>query len=107
MKNYYEEVKEKIIISVICVIILIGLIVVINGTSESTEREEIKALEAILTEYEKEFNEETETEGRIEIAEEVDRLYKGVDAGELTEKNEDFLEACRMITKYMGSTEEK
>lgn len=96
--------KAQIVIVTMVAIIIILAIAMFVRCRKNTAAE---ATAAILTEYEKEFKAETGTEERIEIAEEIDRLFKSVDLDDLTEKNAEFLEACRMITKQLGSTEVK
>lgn len=96
--------KAQIVIVAMVAIIIILAIAMFVSCRKNTAAE---ATAAILTEYEKEFKAETGTEERIEIAEEIDRLFKSVDLDDLPEKNAEFLEACRMITKQLGSTEVK
>lgn len=96
--------KAQIVIVTMVAIIIILAIAMFVSCRKNTAAE---ATAAILTEYEKEFKAETGTEERIEIAEEIDRLFKSVDLDDLQEKNAEFLEACRMITKQLGSTEVK
>lgn len=99
-KGRFNKAQAAIVAAVVLIIVL-SIIAIVNSR-ESTAAE---ATAAILTEYEKEFKAETGTVERIEVAEEVDRLFKGVDLDDLPEKNAEFLEACRMITKQLGSAE--
>lgn len=96
-KGRFNKAQAAIVAAVVLIIVL-SIIAIVNS-KESTAAE---ATAAILTEYEKEFKAETGTAERIEVAEEVDRLFKGVDLDDLPEKNAEFLEACRMITKQLG-----
>lgn len=96
--------KAQIVIVTMVAIIIILAIAMFVSCRKNTAAE---ATADILTEYEKEFKAETGTEERIEIAEEIDRLFKSVELDDLPEKNAEFLEACRMITKQLGSTEVK
>lgn len=95
--------SKAFIAAAVVIIIIMGIIAIVNSKDNTAA----EATAAILTEYEKEFKAETGTEERIEIAEEIDRLFKSVDLDDLPEKNAEFLEACRMITKQLGSTEVK
>lgn len=86
------------------VIAAVLLIVTLAAVASARDRENTAATAAaaILTEYEKEFKAEAGTAERIEVAAEVERVFKGVDLADLPEKNAEFLEACRMITKQLG-----
>ena len=104
-KKRLDNAKAVIVGAVVMVIML--LIMAIGNGMPDTAAE---ATAAILTDYEKEFKAETGTEERIAVAAEVDRIFKGVRLGDLPEKNAEFLESCRTITKQLGNagnTEEK
>lgn len=94
--------KAQFVIDAMVAVIIILPITALVSLKESTAA---AATADILTEYEKEFKAETGTEERIEIAAEIDKLFKGVELDDLPEKNAEFLEACRMITKQLGSAE--
>lgn len=96
-KDRYNAAKVIVVIAA-ALIIALAIVAVVNS-KESTAA---KATAAILTEYEKEFKAETGTAERIAVAEEVDELFKGVDLDDLPEKNAEFLESCRTITKQLG-----